>query len=88
MGDFYQNGIITNFHNLKTRDLEELEKELSFFSKGGHLMRRGSIFTLLLFCFFFVAACSQKPKAENGLVQLPAIQTTDGKISEELSGFG
>ena len=26
MGDFYQNGIITNFHNLKTRDLDELEK--------------------------------------------------------------
>jgi len=33
MGDFYQNGIITNFHNLKTRDLDELEKELTFFSK-------------------------------------------------------
>jgi glucosyl-3-phosphoglycerate synthase len=33
MGDFYQNGIITNFHNLKTRDLAELEKELCFFSK-------------------------------------------------------
>ncbi len=33
MGDFYQNGIITNFHNLKTRDLDELEKELCFFSK-------------------------------------------------------
>ena len=33
MGDFYQNGIITNFHNLKTRGLDELEKELTFFSK-------------------------------------------------------
>ena len=33
MGDFYQNGIITNFHNLTRRTVEELEKELVFFSK-------------------------------------------------------
>lgn len=33
MGDFYQNGIITNFHNLTKRPIEELEKELLYFSK-------------------------------------------------------
>lgn len=33
MGDFYQNGIITNFHNLTKRPVEELEKELLSFSK-------------------------------------------------------
>jgi len=33
MGDFYQNGIITNFHNLSKRPVEELEKELLYFSK-------------------------------------------------------
>lgn len=33
MGDFYQNGIITNFHNLTKRPVEELEKELLYFSK-------------------------------------------------------
>lgn len=33
MSDFYQNGIITNFHNLARRPVEELEKELISFSK-------------------------------------------------------
>lgn len=33
MSDFYQNGIITNFHNLSKRPVEELEKELISFSK-------------------------------------------------------
>ena len=33
MGDFYQNGIITNFHNLRSRKTEELEHELSSFSR-------------------------------------------------------
>jgi len=33
MGDFYQNGIITNFHNLTKRPVDELEKELISFSK-------------------------------------------------------
>lgn len=33
MSDFYQNGIITNFHNLTRRPVEELEKELTSFSK-------------------------------------------------------
>ena len=33
MGDFYQNGIITNFHNLTKRPTEDLEKELLSFSK-------------------------------------------------------
>ncbi|MFW2371796.1 MAG: glycosyl transferase [Gammaproteobacteria bacterium] len=33
MGDFYQNGIITNFHNLTRRPVEDLEKELVYFSK-------------------------------------------------------
>jgi len=33
MGDFYQNGIITNFHNLTKRSVEELEKELLYFSR-------------------------------------------------------
>jgi glucosyl-3-phosphoglycerate synthase len=33
MGDFYQNGIITTLHNLAARPLDEMEKELSEFSK-------------------------------------------------------
>lgn len=33
MSDFYQNGIITNFHNLTKRPVEDLEKELVSFSK-------------------------------------------------------
>lgn len=33
MSDFYQNGIITNFHNLTRRPTEDLEKELLGFSK-------------------------------------------------------
>ena len=33
MGDFYQNGIVTNFHNLRQRNTEELEKDLLKFSK-------------------------------------------------------
>ena len=33
MSDFYQNGIITNFHNLSDRAVEDLEKELVAFSR-------------------------------------------------------
>lgn len=33
MGDFYQNGIITNFHNLRVRSNEDMEKELMAFSR-------------------------------------------------------
>ncbi len=33
MGDFYQNGIITNFHNLTKRSVDDLERELTGFSK-------------------------------------------------------
>jgi glucosyl-3-phosphoglycerate synthase len=33
MSDFYQNGIITNFHNLSDRPVEDLEKELVAFSR-------------------------------------------------------
>lgn len=33
MADFYQNGIITNLHNLTDRPLEDLEKELMSFSR-------------------------------------------------------
>ena len=33
MSDFYQNGIITTLHNLRQRSLEELESELSRFSR-------------------------------------------------------
>ncbi|ASP39482.1 glycosyl transferase [Bacterioplanes sanyensis] len=33
MADFYQNGIITNLHNLVDRSTEELERELSSFSR-------------------------------------------------------
>jgi len=33
MGDFYQNGIITNFHNLTRRSVDDLERELTGFSK-------------------------------------------------------
>ena len=28
MSDFYQNGVITNFHNLTQRSVESLEKEM------------------------------------------------------------
>ena len=34
MGDFYQNGIVTTLHNLRTRPVEELEAELVRFSKN------------------------------------------------------
>ncbi|UTW47084.1 glycosyl transferase [Bacterioplanoides sp. SCSIO 12839] len=33
MADFYQNGIITNLHNLTDRSIEDLEKELISFSR-------------------------------------------------------
>ena len=33
MGDFYQNGVITNLHNLRTRPLQEIEQELITFSR-------------------------------------------------------
>ncbi|KZZ51041.1 MAG: glycosyl transferase [Saccharospirillaceae bacterium] len=33
MADFYQNGIITNLHNLTDRPLEDIEKELMSFSR-------------------------------------------------------
>ena len=33
MSDFYQNGIITNFHNSTRRPLEELEGELQRFAR-------------------------------------------------------
>lgn len=33
MGDFYQNGIVTNFHNLRQRPNEDLERDLINFSK-------------------------------------------------------
>ncbi len=33
MGDFFQNGVITTFHNLNHRSVEELEEELLRFSK-------------------------------------------------------
>ena len=33
MSDFYQNGIITTFHNLHQRSLEDMEAELREFSK-------------------------------------------------------
>jgi glucosyl-3-phosphoglycerate synthase len=34
MSDFYQNGIITNFHNLTDRSVEDLERELVGFSRS------------------------------------------------------
>lgn len=34
MGDFYQNGIITTLHNLSDRPVEELESELTAFSRN------------------------------------------------------
>ncbi|MGI9280142.1 MAG: glycosyl transferase [Endozoicomonas sp.] len=33
MGDFYQNGIITNFHNLRVRSIEDMEQDLQAFSR-------------------------------------------------------
>jgi len=33
MGDFYQNGIITTLHNLRSRDLETLERDLMHFKR-------------------------------------------------------
>ena len=34
MSDFYQNGIITNFHNLTDRSVEDMERELVGFSRS------------------------------------------------------
>lgn len=33
MADFYQNGIVTTLHNLESRDINDLERELESFSK-------------------------------------------------------
>ena len=33
MGDFYQNGIVTNFHNLRQRDTQALEADLQRFAR-------------------------------------------------------
>jgi len=44
MSDFYQNGIVTNLHNLRSQHPENLEKELIEFSKSG-----GFGFTIALF---------------------------------------
>ena len=33
MSDFYQNGIVTNFHNLTRRSIEALENDLKQFSR-------------------------------------------------------
>lgn len=33
MSDFYQNGIVTNFHNLRRSSLQELESDLAYFSQ-------------------------------------------------------
>jgi len=33
MSDFYQNGIVTTLHNLRSQAPEKLEKELEQFSK-------------------------------------------------------
>ena len=32
MSDFFQNGRVTTLHNLSTRTLDEMEKELKYFS--------------------------------------------------------
>ena len=34
MSDFYQNGVITNFHNLTHRSVESLEKEMVRFARN------------------------------------------------------
>ena len=34
MGDFYQNGLVTTLHNLRLRSLDDLEKNLLYFSKN------------------------------------------------------
>ena len=34
MSDFYQNGIVTNLHNLRSQSPEKLERELEEFSKN------------------------------------------------------
>ena len=33
MGNFHQNGILTTFHNFRTKELESIESELLEFSK-------------------------------------------------------
>jgi len=37
MSDFYQNGIVTTLHNLRSQAPEKLEKELEQFSKKRNL---------------------------------------------------
>ena len=34
MSDFYQNGIISTLHNLRTQSLDDLEKNLELFAKS------------------------------------------------------
>ena len=34
MSDFYQNGIISTLHNLRTKSLDDLEKNLESFAKS------------------------------------------------------
>jgi len=38
MSDFFQNGVITNFHNLTGRSVESLEKDLVQFSKKRYFL--------------------------------------------------
>lgn len=45
MSDFFQNGIITMLHHLKTRDLDALEDELRSFAQSRHM-------TLVLPCLY------------------------------------
>ena len=45
MSDFYQNGIISTLHNLRTRSVEQLESDLQKFSKSRPM-------TLVLPCLF------------------------------------
>lgn len=34
MSDFYQNGVLTNFHNLTRRSVESLEEEMVRFAQN------------------------------------------------------
>ncbi len=64
MGDFHQNGIITTFHNLANRPLEDMEKELCEFSKSRPM-------SLILPCLYSELETDAMPNILKHLKEVP-----------------
>ncbi|GAB3477676.1 glycosyltransferase family protein [Marinomonas epiphytica] len=64
MGDFHQNGIITTFHNLAQRPLEDMEKELCAFAKTRPM-------SLILPCLYSELETDAMPNIIKHLQQVP-----------------